>query len=149
MTHCRRLRAVSEPPADQPGADNTDTSSSSGAGHTAAPDVEAKTPVSRIDRRNAIRALGSRRRRRIALVTVGIFAGLVVLIVAAGAAFLWYESNRIHRVEVKHLATVASRGSQKDVQNILLIGSTTRRGLKEQSTAFGLCDQGVTGVNSD
>ncbi len=71
------------------------------------------------------------------------------LIIAAGAAFLWYENNRIHRVEVKHLATVASRGSQKDVQNILLIGSTTRCGLKQQSTAFGLCDQGVTGVNSD
>jgi LCP family protein required for cell wall assembly len=80
---------------------------------------------------------------------VGSLAGLVVLIIAAGAAFLWYENNRIHRVEVKHLATVASRGSQKDVQNVLLIGSTTRCGLKQQSPAFGLCDQGVTGVNSD
>ncbi len=75
--------------------------------------------------------------------------GFVVLVIAAGAAFLWYENNRIHRVAVKHLATVQARGAQKDVQNILLIGSTTRCGLKQQSTAFGLCDQGVTGVNSD
>jgi len=75
--------------------------------------------------------------------------GSGVLILAAGAAFLWYENNRIHRVDVKHLATVQARGAQKDVQNILLIGSTTRCGLKEQSSAFGLCDQGVTGVNSD
>jgi LCP family protein required for cell wall assembly len=74
---------------------------------------------------------------------------LVLLIIAAGAAFLWYENSRIHRVDVKHLATVRTRGPQKDVQNILLIGSTTRCGLKEQSPAFGLCDQGVTGVNSD
>jgi LCP family protein required for cell wall assembly len=31
----------------------------------------------------------------------------------------------------------------------LLIGSTTRCGLKVQNVAYGLCSQGVTGVNSD
>ncbi len=75
--------------------------------------------------------------------------GLVVLVIAAGAAFLWYENGRIHRVSVKHLSTVRTTGNQKDVENILLIGSTTRCGLKEQNIAFGLCDEGVTGVNSD
>ena len=68
---------------------------------------------------------------------------------AAGAAILWYENGRIHRVAVKHLSTVRTTGDQKDVENILLIGSTTRCGLKQQNQAFGLCDQGVTGVNSD
>jgi LCP family protein required for cell wall assembly len=75
--------------------------------------------------------------------------GLLVLIAAAGAAVLWYENGRIHRVDVKHLSTVRTTGSQKDVENILLIGSTTRCGLKQQNQAFGLCDEGVTGVNSD
>jgi LCP family protein required for cell wall assembly len=83
------------------------------------------------------------------LVTLGGLGVLLLLIIAAGAAFLWYENNRIHRVQVKHLATVLHRGAQKDVQNILLIGSTTRCGLKQQSSAFGFCGQGVTGVNSD
>jgi len=116
----------------------------------AAPDDGiASPPLSRTERRRAIRARSSRRRRHIVLVALGSLVGLVVLILAAGAAFLWYENNRIHRVDVKHLATVESRGAQRDVQNILLIGSTTRCGLKQQSTAFGLCDQGVTGVNSD
>jgi len=34
-------------------------------------------------------------------------------------------------------------------ENILMIGSTTRCGLKVQNIAYGLCSQGVTGVNSD
>ena len=115
----------------------------------ATPDDGTETPPSRVERRRLARNEGSRRREHIVLVAVGSLVGLVVLILAAGAAFLWYENNRIHRVDVKHLATVQARGAQKDVQNILLIGSTTRCGLKEQSSAFGLCDQGVTGVNSD
>ena len=31
----------------------------------------------------------------------------------------------------------------------MLVGSTTRCGLKVQNKAYGLCSQGVTGVNSD
>src|SRR5579863_3378200 len=106
-------------------------------------------PESQPQPEDANPARSPRRRKRIVLVTLGSLAGLVVLVVAAGVAFLWYENNRIHRVDVKHLATVQARGGQKDVENILLIGSTTRCGLKQQNTAFGLCDQGVTGVNSD
>jgi LCP family protein required for cell wall assembly len=83
------------------------------------------------------------------IITGSSILGLVLVVAAASAAFLWYENNRIHRVQVRHLAQVQASGAQRDVQNILLIGSTTRCGLKQQSTAFGLCDQGVTGVNSD
>ncbi len=87
-------------------------------------------------------------RRRLLWTGVGLVI-LVVLVGAAGAAFLWYENGRIDRVDVKHLAGVQTGGAQKDVQNIVLIGSTTRCGLKHQNQAFGLCSQGVTGVNSD
>jgi LCP family protein required for cell wall assembly len=75
--------------------------------------------------------------------------GFILLLFAAAAAYLWYENDLIHRVHIKHLAQVRTSGTQKDVQNILLIGSTTRCGLKQQNPVFGLCDQGVTGVNSD
>ena len=112
-------------------------------------DDRAETPLPRAERRAAARAQGAQRRRRGILLVLGGLGLLVFLVVAAGVAFLWYENNRIHRVSVKHLATVQSRGAQKDVENILLIGSTTRCGLKQQNAAFGLCAQGVTGVNSD
>jgi LCP family protein required for cell wall assembly len=115
----------------------------------ATPDGEAEQPSSRVERRAALRSKKSRRHRRIVYITLGSVLGLALLIAAAGAAFLWYENGRIHRVAVKHLSTVRTSGAQKDVENILLIGSTTRCGLAQQSTAFGLCDQGVTGVNSD
>ena len=83
------------------------------------------------------------------LIVLGSLVGVVVLVAAAGAGFLWYENGRIHRVGVKHLSTVRTTGDQKDVENVLLIGSTSRCSLKQQNPAFGLCDQGVTGVNSD
>jgi len=90
-----------------------------------------------------------RKKRRTVLFTASGVVGLVLLVVAAVAGYLLYESHLIHRVHVKHLAEVRTSGAQKDVENILLIGSTTRCGLKQQNPAFGLCDQGVTGVNSD
>jgi len=117
-----------------------------GAGGAPGPDGVEATPPSRKARRKAQR---SRRRRRIVFVSFGSIVALVVLVAAAGAALLWYENGRIHRVGVKHLSTVKTSGDQKDVENILLIGSTTRCGLKQQNQAFGLCDEGVTGVNSD
>ncbi len=136
------------PPADS-GSGVPDSGSPAPVPVTESPDIEVQADPSRSERTRAKRRRTSKRRRRFVLIGVGSLVGLVVLIIAAGAAFLWYENNRIHRVDVKHLAEVQARGAQKDVQNILLIGSTTRCGLKQQSTAFGLCDQGVTGVNSD
>ena len=66
------------------------------------------------------------------------------------AGFLWYENHRIHRVDDRAPGRRdQTSGDQKDVENILLIGSTTRCGLKEQNAAYGLCDKGYTGVNSD
>jgi len=140
---------VPEGTPDDPGPDAEDSSSSAHVPVTASPDGEIGVPTSRTERRKADRARSSKRRRRVVFISVTSLVCLVILIIAAGVAFLWYENNRIHRVDVKHLAGVQARGAQKDVQNILLIGSTTRCGLKQQNAAFGLCDQGVTGVNSD
>ena len=140
------------PPEDTdatPAGENTAPSDPSGGENPDEAETGPQSPQTRSQRRSANRARGSRRRKRIVLITLGSIVGVVVLIIAAGVAFLFYENNRIHRVDVKHLANVQNHGAQKDVENILLIGSTTRCGLKQQNTAFGLCDQGVTGVNSD
>lgn len=147
-----RLPAVADAPDGGPGVDATDggfgVAEAPGTDHRGAQTTGVALP-SRIERRAAMRAQTSRRRKRIAVVTVSSLLGVVLLLVVAVVAFLWYENNRIHRVHVKHLQEVATSGAQKDVQNILLIGSTTRCGLKQQNPAFGLCDEGVTGVNSD
>ncbi len=133
-------------PPDDPAGNGTDPSPLAGTSGKTGRNGGRSVIGSRSERRKATR---TRRRKRVALVTIGSLLGLVLLIVVAGVAFLWYENNRIHRVDVKHLSTVRAQGKQKDVENILLIGSTTRCGLKEQNVAFGLCDEGVTGVNSD
>ncbi len=106
-------------------------------------------PTTRRERRAAKKKATSRRRRRRVLIGVGIAAVVVLALAGAGVGYLWYENNRIHRIQVAHLVPIPHQGVHKDAENILLIGSTTRCGLKQQSTAFGLCDEGVTGVNSD
>ena len=145
--------ADSEIPPDDTGAapaGNSQPGDQSGEQpDTTGNEPEPQSGVTRSQLTSATRARGSRRRKRIVLITFGSLLGVVVLIFAAGVAFLLYENSRIHRVDVKHLAKVQTQGAQKDVENILLIGSTTRCGLKQQNAAFGLCDQGVTGVNSD
>ncbi len=52
---------------------------------------------------------------------------------------------RSRRVKVGDLVAVPPSG----VENVVLVGSTSRCALKEQNKAFGLCSEGVTGVNSD
>jgi LCP family protein required for cell wall assembly len=138
---------VPDEPIDDP--DMAGTSSHPGSPDDPITPTGPGTAPDGIERKSRMRARRSKRRRRLVLLTFLSLVGLVVLIAAAGAGFLWYENGRIHRVDVKHLSTVRTVGDQKDVENILLIGSTTRCGLKQQNPAFGLCDEGVTGVNSD
>jgi LCP family protein required for cell wall assembly len=70
--------------------------------------------------------------------------GLVILLVICGVvADYFYLGSLVNKQNVKHLQSAGA------TENILLIGSTTRCGLKVQNKAYGLCSQGVTGVNSD
>lgn len=79
------------------------------------------------------------RRSLIALTVV------VVLIAGGVVGDYYYLGSLVHHQVVKHLQTSSAVASQ----NILLIGSTSRCALTVQNPAYGLCSQGVNGVNSD
>jgi LCP family protein required for cell wall assembly len=68
---------------------------------------------------------------------------VVVLIVGGVVADYYYLGSLVNKVNVNDLQTTSSS------ENILLIGSTSRCALKVQNKAYGLCSQGVNGVNSD
>lgn len=73
------------------------------------------------------------------------FALVVVLVVGAIVGDYYYLGSLVTKKVVHHIQTVKPGANE----NILLVGSTTRCGLKVQSAAYGLCSEGVTGVNSD
>jgi LCP family protein required for cell wall assembly len=74
---------------------------------------------------------------------------VMVLGVGAVAGYAWYLNGEIRRIPVKHLTAAPKAGTAKGTENILMVGSTSRCDLKVQNPAYGLCSQGVTGVNSD
>ena len=75
---------------------------------------------------------------------VGIGVLSLALVVAVGAvADYYYLGSLIHHKHVSHLQ------SGSGPENILLIGSTDRCALKVQKVAYGICQNGVTGINSD
>lgn len=87
----------------------------------------------------------SRRRswlRRSLVSAVALFG----LLFAALGGYALYVNGQITRIAVNGL----TRGpADNRTENILLVGSTSRCALKKQNPAYGLCSQGVTGVNSD
>ena len=100
----------------------------------------------RIDRRRA--TTHNRRRRR---VNRGVLIGVivVVLLVGGGAGYAYYLAHDLHRIDVKGLHAALSTGAEAGSENILMVGSTSRCALKVQNPDYGLCSQGVNGVNSD
>ncbi|HEY7947289.1 MAG TPA: LCP family protein [Acidimicrobiales bacterium] len=102
----------------------------------APPPVYARVDVQRKRRQRLV--------RRLVRIGALIFA---VVVVMAGAAFGYveYRNHQISHITVGDLTAVPPSG----VENIVLVGSTSRCALKQQNPAFGLCSQGVTGVNSD
>ena len=80
------------------------------------------------------------------LVRIGaLVTALVVVLAGAAVAYIEYRNHQIQHIRVGNLEAVPPSG----VENIVLVGSTSRCALKHQNPAFGLCSQGVTGVNSD
>ncbi|MGA3147864.1 MAG: LCP family protein [Acidimicrobiales bacterium] len=78
-----------------------------------------------------------------------ILAVLVVVLAVSGAGYGWYLNHKITRIAVKGLSKAPVKGADLGTENILLVGSTSRCALTVQATAYGLCSQGVDGVNSD
>ena len=74
---------------------------------------------------------------------------LVLFLAGSVMGYAEYLNHEIHRVGVRDLKATRSSGAEANAVNILLVGSTSRCALAHQNAAFGLCDQGVTGVNSD
>jgi len=87
-----------------------------------------------------------RRRRLAALAGVLVVA---VLLLAAVAGYAVHLNSQVRRMQVRDLTPAPTAGKEKGSENILLVGSTSRCALKVQNPAYGLCSQGVTGVNSD
>lgn len=88
----------------------------------------------------------SRKRVNQRLLQVGVVAVAVVVVLAGvGFGYAEYRSHQITHIKVNGLVAIPPSGAQ----NIVLVGSTSRCALKQQNKAFGLCSQGVTGVNSD
>jgi LCP family protein required for cell wall assembly len=89
-----------------------------------------------------------RRKHRLRRIVLSV-ATVIVLIAAGTFGYGWYLNHQIHRIKVKGLSANLVTGADANTQNILMVGSTTRCGLAQQNAAYGLCSQGVTGVNSD
>jgi LCP family protein required for cell wall assembly len=87
---------------------------------------------------------GARAKRSRAKIVLATLATVFVLIVAAVAGDYWYINHLVH-----HINVAGEAQQYNNTEDILLVGSTTRCGLKVQNKAYGLCSQGVTGVNSD
>ena len=74
---------------------------------------------------------------------------VLVLIAGAAAGYAWYLNHEIHRIDLKNLTAAPVKGADAGTENILMVGSTDRCALTVQNPAYGLCSQGVNGVNSD
>ncbi|HEX3981031.1 MAG TPA: LCP family protein [Acidimicrobiales bacterium] len=90
-----------------------------------------------------------RGRHRKARWIVGTLAVVVIVIVGGVAGYGWYLNHEIHRIDVRGLTDVPTSGADAGTENILMVGSTDRCALTVQNAAYGLCSQGVNGVNSD
>ena len=87
-------------------------------------------------------------RRKVGYVLGSIFL-VLVLIAGAAAGYGWYLNHEIHRIDLHNLRSTPDKGDDAGTENILMIGSTHRCALTVQNPAYGLCSQGVNGVNSD
>jgi polyisoprenyl-teichoic acid--peptidoglycan teichoic acid transferase len=73
----------------------------------------------------------------------------MVVFVASVAGYLYYITHDLQRIEVRGLSKAFTQGKEAGSENILMAGSTSRCALTVQNPDYGLCSQGVNGVNSD
>ncbi len=97
----------------------------------------------------AARGTRTRSRHRRLWWVLGSIGAVLVIVVGGTAGYAWYINHEIHRFDVRGLSNVPTTGADAGTENILLVGSTDRCALKVQNAAYGLCSQGVNGVNSD
>ncbi len=100
-------------------------------------------------RRGAHAAPKKRSRRRTVVWILGTLFLVMAVIVAGTAGYAWYLNHEIHRIDLHNLTSAPGKGADAGTQNILMIGSTSRCALTVQNPAYGICSQGVNGVNSD
>lgn len=110
----------------------------------AAPGEEVRRKTSRSERRKAKKS-GRHRRRRIVIVSLVV----LLIIVGSGAGYTYYLTHDLNRVQVRGLSGAFTTGQEAGTENILMVGSTDRCSLAVQNPAYGICSQGVNGVNSD
>jgi LCP family protein required for cell wall assembly len=91
----------------------------------------------------------TRGRHRKAKWALGSVVLVVVLVAGSTAGYAWHLDHEIRRLDVRGLTDVPTSGADAGTQNILMVGSTDRCALTVQNAAYGLCSQGVNGVNSD
>ncbi len=115
-----------------------------------APDPSDDGPPPAAPRTGRRKGRHSKQRRThrllIAAITV---VSLLIVGVGGAAGYAWYLNHKVKRIEVKGLTVAPAKGVDVGTENILLVGSTSRCALAVQATVYGLCSQGVTGVNSD
>jgi LCP family protein required for cell wall assembly len=81
----------------------------------------------------------------------GVVIGVVVVLVliGGGAGYAYYLTHDLKRIHVRGLIGALTSGEEAGTENILMVGSTSRCALAVQNPAYGLCSEGVNGVNSD
>jgi LCP family protein required for cell wall assembly len=100
--------------------------------------------------RRALRAQHRRRGRHRKLKWTLLTLGSVVVVLAAVVGgYAIYLNSKIVHIAVENLRPAPKKGVDQAAENILLVGSTSRCALTVQNPAYGLCSQGVNGVNSD
>lgn len=102
-----------------------------------------------VARANSGPGRSSRSRHRKLWWTLGVVGAVFVVVIGGTVGYASYLNSRIHRFNVRGLLDVPTTGADAGTANILLVGSTDRCALKVQNAAYGLCSQGVNGVNSD
>ena len=92
-----------------------------------------------------VRSRRSRILRRGAVISLAV----VLVLLGAGGGYAYYLTHDLHRVHVQGLNSALTTGQEAGTENVLMVGSTSRCALTVQNPAYGLCSQGVNGVNSD